>query len=220
MWGKKLRSSLLPSSFFISLLNFVHFFYDAHFQNMWNPFSFFFWLSFCISWQYVWVHFMICILKLMFNLNIFCKNCKKKKIKKSYIIFNNSFFFVPSFFFQKMLHIIFFPIFYLFLQITLYVKTFSSCLKNTFVCHQYHEKSWNFLQIVVFWKILFFFFFLHLLHSSFFKVKHIFIYMLCIKLAFRAIKFKIQHLSIHLFLVWMTFPSSVLNFLDISQLCA
>lgn len=105
--------------------NWDHHYYHAHFYFSSKFCTFFLWCSFSkhmesiliflllsniyhffISWQYVWVHFMICILRLMFNLNIFCKNCKKKKIS---ILFLIILFFFSSLFFKKCYMLYFSP---------------------------------------------------------------------------------------------------------------
>lgn len=98
------------SDIVFSLINFVHFSLNFILKTYGIHFHFYFGypniITFCISWQYVWVHFMICMLKLVSNLMV-------KIVKK---FFFNCFFSINC----KILY--FFLIFYLFLQITLYVK--------------------------------------------------------------------------------------------------
>lgn len=108
--GEKTEIIIITMLIFYFSSKFCTFFLWCSFSKHMESILIFFLLSnikhFFISWQYVWVHFMICILRLMCNLNIFCKNCKKKNF---YIIFNNSLFFLL--FFKKCYILYFFPYF-------------------------------------------------------------------------------------------------------------
>lgn len=105
--GGKTEIIIITMLIFYFSSKFCTFFLWCSFSKHMESILIFFLLSnikhFFISWQYVWVQFMICILRLMFNLNIFCKNC----IKKISILFLIILFFFSSFFSKNVTYYIF-----------------------------------------------------------------------------------------------------------------